>query len=90
MKHQAEILPAKADEPKILKVEFEVVNGELSFTCHTQNVSFEEVLNGITLLRDECQRQIDNKEKCPFHTKAKAISDIPLKGKTDDYEGPKV
>lgn len=65
--HMAKINKATPEDPKILKGQFEVVDGKLSFTCSTQNVSFDEVLCGLTLLRDELQRQIDNQQKCPFH-----------------------
>jgi hypothetical protein len=66
-KHTAAIEKSSPDKEKIIRGEFEIVEGKLSFTCHTQNVSFEEVLNGIILLRDELNRQIDNQTKCPFH-----------------------
>lgn len=66
MKHKAEV--SKPENNKIIiKGEFTFENGELSFHCHTQNVEFKEVLKAITALRDECQRQINNQTKCPFH-----------------------
>ena len=48
-----------------IKGEFEFKDGKLEFNCHTHGVSFQEVLEAITALRDECQRQIDNQENCP-------------------------
>lgn len=48
---------------------FSFENGKLDFNCHTENLEFREVLELITALRDECQRQIDNQTKCPFHKK---------------------
>ena len=45
--------------------------GKLSFTTHNNGVSFDEALAAITAVRDECQRQIDNKDKCPFSKKEK-------------------
>lgn len=68
MEHTAEISKPKSDE-RILKGEFTYENGKLSFVCHTQNVEFVEVLEAITAMRDECQRQIENQKKCPFHPK---------------------
>lgn len=44
-------------------------NGKLNFTCNTVNEDFEYTLLAITAIRDECQRQIDNKNKCPFNNK---------------------
>ncbi len=55
--------------------EFTYIGGKLHFICHTQNVSFIEVLAAITALRDECQRQIDNKTVCPFHPKTEPGTD---------------
>ena len=54
---------------RILKGEFTFENGNLNFICYTQNVEFSEVFDAITAMRDECQRQIDNQHKCPFHSK---------------------
>lgn len=51
---------------KYIRGTFEVVDGELSFTCSTKGVSFEEVEKAITKLRDECQRQLNEKSKCPY------------------------
>lgn len=56
---------------KILKGDFEVVDGQLSFNCKTKGVEFNEVLIGITKLRDECQRQIDQRSECPFYDEKK-------------------
>lgn len=67
MKHTANIEKSEPENESFIKGVFEVVDGKLSFTCCTQNVTFEQVLAGITLLRDECQRQISNQTKCPFH-----------------------
>jgi hypothetical protein len=67
MNHTADIQKAIPESKKVIKGEFEVIDGKLSFTCHTQNVEFDEVFNAIILLRDECNRQIDNQTKCPFH-----------------------
>lgn len=64
--HTAEI-SKPTSEQRILKGEFIFENGRLDFQCHTQNVEFSEVLRAITAMRDECQRQIDNQTKCPFH-----------------------
>lgn len=66
MIHTAQISKPK-DGERILKGEFTYENGKLDFQCHTQNVPFEEVLEAIMALREECNRQINNKEKCPFH-----------------------
>ena len=68
MEHTANISKPK-DSSRILKGEFSFENGKLDFQCHTQNVEFEEVLEAIIALKNECQRQIDNKQKCPFHKK---------------------
>lgn len=67
MKHTANIEKSESTKESFIKGVFEVIDGKLSFTCSTQNVSFEQVLEGIVLLRDEMQRQIDNQTKCPFH-----------------------
>ena len=56
---------------RILQGTFSYENGKLQFVCNTHGVEFPEVLEAITALRDECQRQIDNKDKCPFHKKDK-------------------
>ena len=66
MKHTAKITKPTSTE-RILKGEFTFENGKLSFTCSTQNVEFTEVLQAITAMRDECQRQINNQTLCPFH-----------------------
>ncbi len=55
---------------KYIKGEFSFIDGVLSFTTKTNGASFNEVLEAITKLRDECQRQIDNKQNCPFHKKS--------------------
>lgn len=47
--------------------EFEVVDGKLSFTCHTTNIPYEEVLEGIIKLRDELNRQIADQTSCPHY-----------------------
>lgn len=64
--HTADISKPRNAE-RILKGEFSFENGKLDFKCHTQNVEFAEVLQAIIALRNECQRQIDNQHKCPFH-----------------------
>lgn len=51
----------------MIKGTFEVVDGKLNFVCTTNGVSYEEVQEAITKLRDECQRQLDNGIQCPFH-----------------------
>jgi len=61
---------------KILHGEFDYADGKLSFTCTTQNVSFDEVLAAITAMRDECQRQIDNQNLCPHHVTAPVKSTV--------------
>lgn len=66
-KHEAKISKPK-DNDKYIRGTFEVVDGELSFTCSTNNVSFSEVKQGLTKLRDEMNRQLDNQKECPFHT----------------------
>lgn len=66
MKHTATITKPESEE-RILKGEFTFENGKLNFVCHTQNVEFTEVSEAITAMRDECQRQLNNQEKCPFH-----------------------
>lgn len=72
--HTAEISkPVNAE--RILRGEFSYENGKLDFKRHTQNVKFSEVLEAITALKNECQRQIDNQHKCPFH---KPVSTIEL------------
>jgi len=48
---------------------FKVTNGKLDFNCETQGVSFNEVRSGLTKLRDEINRQINNQEKCPHYSK---------------------
>lgn len=66
--HTANILDATPELPKIIQGEFSIdfeTNG-LNFTCHTQNVTFTEVENALIKLRDELERQIKNKNKCPF------------------------
>lgn len=65
MKHTAEITKPTTTE-RILRGEFSFKDGKLDFQCHTKNVEFSDVLEAITALRNECQRQIDNKHKCPF------------------------
>jgi len=55
------------DKKQFFHGTFKVVDGELDFVCHTKGVSFEEVRVGITKLRDELNRQIENQSKCPFH-----------------------
>lgn len=67
MLHSAQINKSDSNKPKLIKGEFEVVEGKLSFTCHTDNVTFDQVLNALILMRDELNRQIDNQHKCPFH-----------------------
>jgi len=54
---------------KVLRGSFEVVDGKLSFNCTTTNIPFNEVLFGLTKLRDELNRQIDNQQNCPYHGK---------------------
>lgn len=66
MKNTATI-SKQLNEERILKGEFTFENGKLNFICHTQNVEFTEVREAITAIRDECQRQLNNQEKCPFH-----------------------
>ena len=58
---------------KFIKGSFEFADGKLSFTCSTHNRTFNEVLEAITKLRDECQRQIDNRHQCPFHDNEKEV-----------------
>lgn len=65
-KHKANIKNPK-DAKKYINGYFEIIDGELNFTCSTQNVSFEDVSDGLTKLRDELNRQIENQEQCPFH-----------------------
>ena len=56
----------KNDSGKIIRGTFEIIGERLDFNCTTQNASFDEVLIAITKLRDECQRQIDSRQKCPY------------------------
>lgn len=67
--HTADIKLSKPEDEKFIKGEFSIdfeTNG-LNFTCSTQNVEFEEVEAALIKLRDEIQRQLDNKHKCPFY-----------------------
>lgn len=57
----------ESNNDKFIRGTFEVVEGVLSFNCSTKGVSFEEVETAIKKLRDECQRQLDNKNKCPHY-----------------------
>jgi len=54
-------------DTKNLSGEFEVIDGKLSFTCHTSNIPYSEVLQGITLLSDELNRQINQQTNCPHY-----------------------
>lgn len=55
---------------KILKGEFEYKDGKLSFTCHTSSdMNFDEVETGLIKLRNEIERQLMEKVKCPFFPK---------------------
>lgn len=63
------------NKQEFIRGTFEIVNGELNFVCSTKGVSFEEVKQALTKLRDECQRQLDNETKCPFHN----INSIEIK-----------
>lgn len=57
----------ESNKDKVIRGTFEVMDGVLSFVCTTKGASFGEVETALTKLRDECQRQLDNKEKCPYH-----------------------
>ena len=67
MVHTAKSKKAKPTDERILKGTFTYEGGKLDFNCETQNVSFNEVLEAITAMRDECQRQINNQHLCPLH-----------------------
>lgn len=51
---------------KTFKGTFKIVDDKLDFICVTKGVSFEEVEKGLLKLRDEINRQLENKNKCPF------------------------
>jgi len=57
----------RSSRKKIFNGTFEVKEGILSFNCITKNVSFEEVEKGLIKLRDEINRQLENKNKCPYN-----------------------
>lgn len=57
----------KAEDIKEFHGTFKVVDGILDFTCTTKNVSFKEVEEGLIKLRDEINRQLENKDKCPYN-----------------------
>ena len=56
---------------------FNLVGGGTEFTCSTSGISFEEVENGLIRLRDEINRQIMNKDKCPYSNETKVIINKP-------------
>ena len=68
--HTANFYKTETELPKIIKGEFSIdfETDSFNFTCNTQNVTFAEVEQALIRLRNEVQRQLDNKEKCPFHT----------------------
>jgi hypothetical protein len=59
----------KETEKKKLVGNFEMdfATGEVTLNVDISNSTFEDVLFAFQECRDEFQRQIDNKEKCPFH-----------------------
>ena len=69
-KHKANFYETDPKLPKIIQGEFSIdfETGGLNFICNTQNVEFHEVEEAFIRLRDEVQRQLDNKKKCPFYT----------------------
>lgn len=73
--HTAKIEKSKQTSEKFIKGEFSIdfESDRLNFTCSTNNVSFKEVENALIRLRDEVQRQLDNKKKCPFMRNKKQI-----------------
>lgn len=41
-------------------------DNKLNFHCKTKNVSFEDVKNGLIMLRNEVDRQLENEKQCPY------------------------
>lgn len=64
--HTAIVGKPKNDK-KSISGQFSYADGKLNFTCSTANVSFGEVEQALTALRNEVQRQLDNKHLCPFY-----------------------
>lgn len=61
----------------MIRGEYTYENGKLNLTTHTNNkTDFQEALAAMVALRDECQRQIDNKHNCPFYKKAEKMTSI--------------
>jgi hypothetical protein len=59
----------KETEKKKLSGSFELdyETGEVTLSVNISNSTFQDVLFAFKECRDEFQRQIDNREKCPFH-----------------------
>ena len=49
------------------KGSFSVINGHLDLHTTNRNISFEEAETAMLLVRNEIQRILDNKDKCPFY-----------------------
>lgn len=54
---------------EVFKGKFKFTDNKLDFTCITKGVSFETVEKGLIKLRDEINRQLQNKDKCPYNKK---------------------
>lgn len=52
---------------KLLKYEFEVIDGKLHCISHTQNVTFEEVHEALIMVKDHIDRHIAKRHECPFY-----------------------
>lgn len=59
----------KDTEKKKLSGSFEMnfETGEVTLNVDISNATFDDVLFAFKECRDEFQRQIDNRDKCPFH-----------------------
>lgn len=52
-----------------LKIQFEMIDDEVNCQTSFSHVSFEEAEAFIIRCIDELNRQLNNKEKCPFNKK---------------------
>lgn len=81
--HTAKYHQVDSKLPKIIEIiegNFSIdfsTNG-LNFECNTQNVEFFEVENALIRLRDEVQRQLDNKKLCPSYQEKGESTDEDL------------
>lgn len=63
---QREILISESGK-KLLRYEFEMIDGKLHCQSHTQNVTFIEVFEALVEVKNHINRHIEKQNECPFH-----------------------